>query len=245
MNVITLIIALGYILSSRGEKHYWFEGHLYRHQRDNQWRCIQKECNDRFKTRKNSENEEEISDERLSHSCKPIMYEEFMCKKALNRMKERAQYEIHTARSEIYSQECNSLVELGKVPRAIDDLNFDGENFKYTQTTDKMPFLRHYCRDPGSKFLFFASNEGIKLLSDSKRWHSDGTFFAAPKPFKQVYIIHVYTSNGHMLPCAYFLTEKNIAIFIKKNFLHCITQQNKWIGFKIQKSYSRTSNKPP
>ena len=112
------------------------------------------------------------------------------------------------------------------IPHDLDDLNFDGENIKYTQTTDKMPFLRYYCRDPGSKFLFFASNEGIKLLSDSKRWHSDGTFFAAPKPFKQeffiYYIIHAYTSNGHMLPCAYFLTEKKdlYAIFIKKFFLH-------------------------
>ena len=82
MNVVTLIFALGYILRSREEKHYGFEGHLYRHQRENQWRCIQKDCNGRFKTRKNSENEEEISDERLPHSCKPIMYEEFMCKKS-------------------------------------------------------------------------------------------------------------------------------------------------------------------
>ena len=34
-------------------------------------------------------------------------------------MKERVQDEIQTAPSDIYSQECNRLVEFGKVPRAI------------------------------------------------------------------------------------------------------------------------------
>ena len=28
--------------------------------------------------------------------------------------------------------------------------------------------------------------KGVKLLHNSKRWLSDGTFNAAPKPFKQV-----------------------------------------------------------
>ena len=56
----------------------------------------------------------------------------------------------------------------------------------------------------------------MKLLSNSKIWHSDGTFFAAPKPFKLVYIIHAYTCNGHMLPCAYFLTEMKDCNLYKK-----------------------------
>ena len=62
----------------------------------------------------------------------------------------------------------------------LDDLYFEIDNIKYSQTNDKMPFMKQYCRDPEGKFLFFA----------------------APKPFKQVNIIHPCTSNSHMLPCA-------------------------------------------
>ena len=117
------------------------------------------------------------------------MYEQLLCKKALNRMKQRVQDEIHTASSDIYTEECDRLVQFDKLPRSIiglyikgyshfkstfmklrkglkpaiphdlGDLNFEGDNIKNTQTTDKMPFLRQYCRDPASKFLFFASNE--------------------------------------------------------------------------------------
>ena len=119
MNLVTLLKYLSYIVSSKGEQHYWFDGHLYRHQRENQWRCIQKDCNGRFKIKKNSKNEDEITDERSPHGCKPVMYEEFLCKKALNRMKDRVKDEVHTAPSDIYTQECNRLVEFDKVPRAI------------------------------------------------------------------------------------------------------------------------------
>ena len=87
MNIVTLLIALGYIFRSKGEKHLWFEGHLYRYQRENQYRCIRKDCNGRFKTVKNAKGEDEISFDRNAHCCKLLMYEEFVCKKALNRMK--------------------------------------------------------------------------------------------------------------------------------------------------------------
>ena len=47
------------------------------------------------------------------------------------------------------------------IPHDLDELNFDSENIMYTKTTDNMPFLRQFCRDNGSKFLLFASNEGF------------------------------------------------------------------------------------
>ena len=57
--------------------------------------------------------------------------------------------------------------------------------------------------------------KGTKLLSDSHRWHSDGKYFAAPKLFKQVYIIHAYTANGHTLLCAYLRQKKKIVTALK------------------------------
>ena len=47
-------------------------------------------------------------------------------------------------------------------------------------------------------------------MSTSSRWHSDGTHFAAPKSFNQVYIIHAYKDNGHMLPCTYYHVTNNL-----------------------------------
>ena len=59
------------------------------------------------------------------------MHEEFLCKKALNLMKDRIKDEVHTAPSDIYTLECNRLVGFDKFPRAKDELDFDGENIKY------------------------------------------------------------------------------------------------------------------
>ena len=123
MNIVTLLITQSYLLSSKEEKHVWFESHLYRNQREYQWRCIQKECNGRFKTVKNSKGEEEIFVDRNSHNCSPITYEDFMCKKALTRMKERIKAELHTSPCTYtynpYTQELDNIVAVGKIPRSI------------------------------------------------------------------------------------------------------------------------------
>ena len=101
-----------------------------------------------------------MTDDRHSHNYKPITHEDFRCRKALQRMKERVKDELHTPPSEIYTQEVNRIVDLGQVPRALfglyiksyshykscfmkirkglkpsiphdlDDLNFDGDNVK-------------------------------------------------------------------------------------------------------------------
>ena len=165
-------------------------------------------------------------------------------------MKDRVKTELHIDPSKIYTEEQERLFRVDKVPRSqvglyirkyqsykstflklrhglkpqlpqtLFDLNFEGDNFKYSQTTDEEPFLRHHSKNEDNHLLMFASNEGLKLLSTSSRWHSDGTFFAAPKPFNQVYIIHAYTDNGHMLPCAYYLTQKKDCAIYKAMFTH-------------------------
>jgi hypothetical protein len=37
----------------------------------------------------------------------------------------------------------------------------------------------------------FASKTGLKMLSESVKWHSDGTFHTKSKYFAQLYAIHV------------------------------------------------------
>ncbi len=53
------------------------------------------------------------------------------------------------------------------------------------------PFLIHDNKKK-NRILVFASPIGLKILSESKRWHSDGTFHTKSKYFGQLYTIHAY-----------------------------------------------------
>ena len=167
---------------------------MYQNHREHQWRCIVKGCNGRFHTIK-SHKEEEMIDRPSSHSCESVTREEFLCKRAITRMKDRVKTELHVDPSKIYTEEQERLVRVDKVPRSqvglyirkyqsykstflklrhglkpqlpqtLFDLNFEGDNFKYSQTTDEEPFLRHHSKNEDNHLLMFASNEGLKLLS--------------------------------------------------------------------------------
>ena len=82
-----------------------------------------------------------------------------------------------------------------KIPKEIDDIDFESEQYiKFTRTIDDKAFLQYDNKSKnGRRIQIFASEIGMKLLSESKRWQSDGTFYAAPKPFKQLYYIIVKT----------------------------------------------------
>ena len=63
--------------------------------------------------------------------------------------------------------------------------------------------------------IIFCSTNGLIILSESKRWHADGTFSSVPSLFYQLYIIHgFYKSN--MIPSAFILlTGKSEALYRK------------------------------
>ena len=97
-----------------------------------------------------------------------------------------------------------------KNPFDLVDFNFLlGEYVKFGQTISFKPFLQYDNRNnDGNRILIFASEVGLKILGQSKKWQSDGTFHCAPKPFKQVY----YTMGGKplekMVPVDYVLMQK-------------------------------------
>ena len=77
-----------------------------------------------------------------------------------------------------------------KMPPSFEEFSFDDiEFFNYTQTVDKKLFLQYDNKSKDNRIMIFASSHGLQLLGESKRWKSDGTFFCAPKPFKQAYYI--------------------------------------------------------
>ena len=57
-----------------------------------------------------------------------------------------------------------------------------------------------------NKILLFCSPDGMKCLSESSYWHSDGTFHAAAKYFYQLYIHSWY--NNRMIACACILMHR-------------------------------------
>ena len=75
-----------------------------------------------------------------------------------------------------------------KMPKEFDDFDFDKEEYiKFARTINKAEFLQYDNKNKhGNRIQIYASQVGIQLLSESKRWQSDGSFFCAPKPFKQV-----------------------------------------------------------
>ena len=64
----------------------------------------------------------------------------------------------------------------------------------------------------------FVSQIGIQYLSESQRWQGDGTFFSAPKPFKQVYMIFGAKSQEKLLPCVYVLMQNKSFVAYKELF---------------------------
>ena len=73
---------------------------------------------------------------------------------------------------------------------------------KFAMTVCGKPFLQYDNKSADNRILLFVSERGVNHLSESDRWHADGTFKEAPDQFYQLYILHGY-NNGLIFPCAY------------------------------------------
>jgi hypothetical protein len=81
------------------------------------------------------------------------------------------------------------------LPTTIVDIVIENE---WAQTKTKDRFLCNY-KENDNQMIIFASDNCLKALAESSRWHANGTFKCAVKDFQQVYIIHgLY--RGHMIP---------------------------------------------
>ena len=113
----------------------------------------------------------------------------------------------------------------GKTKNAINILDVE---VKDTLTSDQQPFLI-FDNKKRNRILIFASPTGLKILSESKKWHGDGTFqlckvftkyFVKSKYFAQLYTIHGYFPPAkydqavdkvwvkRMFPCAWILAKR-------------------------------------
>ena len=84
------------------------------------------------------------------------------------------------------------------------------------------PFLIHDNKKR-NRILVFASPIGLKMLSESKRWHCSGTFHTKSKYFRQLYTMHAYFPPSkydekvekvwvkRMLPCVWIFQKRRRA----------------------------------
>ncbi|KAG0429009.1 hypothetical protein DMUE_5772 [Dictyocoela muelleri] len=79
----------------------------------------------------------------------------------------------------------------------------DSHKFTY----DGKKILYHECLDDDSQgFHIFTTENNISLLEKSNVWLADGTFYASPKNYTQVYIIHCL-SFGKIFSTIYILMK--------------------------------------
>jgi len=90
---------------------------------------------------------------------------------------------------------------------------------KYSTTANGQKFLllKDYVSENNEGALVvFMSPFGQQLLQSSKFWLGDGTFWSAPAPFSQVYIISALASTGRVLPACYsLLPNKETETYIR------------------------------
>ena len=123
------------------------------------------------------------------------------------------QYE--TVASGLYKRKNKNFPPL---PNLVSELSIDGD-FKLTECGNRFLLTQTKINNNGKDehVLIFCSDIGLKVLAESKRWHSDGTFDTAVQfkedKFQQFYLIHgLY--KGHMIPCAFsLLTNKSTATY--------------------------------
>ena len=96
-----------------------------------------------------------------------------------------------------------------KIPKDLETFNFNEEEYKaFKNTIHHLKFLQYDNSSQDNRILIFASEVGLRILSQSSRWQSDGTFFCAPKPFHQVYYIMGGKPGEKVLPVVFILMQK-------------------------------------
>ena len=67
------------------------------------------------------------------------------------------------------------------------------------------------------RILIFATDQAVKLLSNSGEWYCDGTFSVCPHMFFQLYTIHV-RNNSNTIPCIFGLLPSKARTAYKRFF---------------------------
>ncbi|KAK3106289.1 hypothetical protein FSP39_017023 [Pinctada imbricata] len=112
----------------------------------------------------------------------------------------------HSAKNSLYTQRSKTIPAL---PKTLADINLPDH---WTTTTADEKFL---VADDGmqDRLLIFATRQSLAHLASADTIYADGTFYACPSLFKQLYTIYGFV-DGAMYPLVYaLLPGKSEAIY--------------------------------
>ena len=114
--------------------------------------------------------------------------------------------QLYNIQSALYKQKAKTVPP---IPDSIENIVIP-DDYKLCED-GKRRFLLHQSKE----MFIFCSDDGLKILSKSKRWQSDGTFSTTPDGFKQFYLIHGLYKD-QMIPCVFaLLSGKSEALYNK------------------------------
>jgi len=98
-------------------------------------------------------------------------------------------------------------------PKKLSDIPEIPEEYTTTGGADNLPFLIYDNYSEGEpndrRMLIFATDTGLKFMSESDEWFMDGTFGVAPRQFNQLFVIRTMKDDV-AVTCVYaFLPTKD------------------------------------
>jgi hypothetical protein len=90
--------------------------------------------------------------------------------------------------------------DYGNAPQSIEEIDIPDQ---LKQTINGHDFVLHDSgKEDSSRFIIFATQFNLELLSQHDTWFADGTFYIAPLIFQQIFSINVCVS-GYNIPLLY------------------------------------------
>jgi hypothetical protein len=117
------------------------------------------------------------------------------------------------------------------LPISCEEIDLKDE---FVKTIDGTQFM---ISDPNDvhRCIVFASETGLKILGEYDRYGADGTFYASPKFYSQMYTIHAYY-KGCMLPCVFIIMNGNSEEDYKK-VISCVKTAATRLRIKLRQLF--------
>ena len=114
--------------------------------------------------------------------------------------------QINNLKRTIHSQRKDN--DLPPTPLRREDIPVLPERYQVTKAGEQFLIFDSGVGD-NERILIFATQQGIRSLSNNSHWFMDGTFKLCPEIFYQIYTIHAL-NNNQVFPCVFaLLPNKN------------------------------------
>ena len=109
--------------------------------------------------------------------------------------------QINNLKRTIHSQRKDN--DLPPTPLRREDIPVLPERYQVTKAGEQFLIFDSGVGD-NERILIFATQQGIRFLSNNSHWFMDGTFKLCPEIFYQIYNIHAL-NNNQVFPCVFAL----------------------------------------